>query len=239
MKIRAMILPAMVALSCLALGVGARADLTLNTPAGLNPGDQFRFVFVTDGVTQSESSQITDYDTFVNAQAGGATYNGTTVSWLAIGSTASVNAIDHIGAAPIQGVYLPDGTNVTTSTTTTGLWSGTLTHAIDESISGSQNSTYVWTGTNSDGTVSAFSLGDPTSVTLGETFAKDPSWVNGDTEDHRVDRPMYGISGILTVPGTTAVPEPSTAVVAAFGAVALLPYSWSRHRREQRRQAAI
>jgi len=39
-------------------------------------------------------------------------------------------------------------------------------------------------------------------------------------------------------PATTAVPEPSTAIVAVFGAVAFVAYGWSRHRREQRRQAA-
>jgi hypothetical protein len=37
---------------------------------------------------------------------------------------------------------------------------------------------------------------------------------------------------------STAVPEPSTAVVATFGAVALGAYGWSRHRRAQRRPAA-
>jgi hypothetical protein len=35
-----------------------------------------------------------------------------------------------------------------------------------------------------------------------------------------------------------AVPEPSTALVAVFGAVAFIAYGWSRHRRAQRRQAA-
>jgi hypothetical protein len=37
---------------------------------------------------------------------------------------------------------------------------------------------------------------------------------------------------------TAAVPEPSTAIVACFGAVAFIAYGWSRHRRAQRRQAA-
>jgi hypothetical protein len=39
-------------------------------------------------------------------------------------------------------------------------------------------------------------------------------------------------------PAAAAVPEPSTAVVSMFGAVAFIAYGWSRHRREQRRQAA-
>jgi hypothetical protein len=37
---------------------------------------------------------------------------------------------------------------------------------------------------------------------------------------------------------TTAVPEPSTALVAVFGAVAFIAYGWSRHRRAQRQAAA-
>jgi hypothetical protein len=37
---------------------------------------------------------------------------------------------------------------------------------------------------------------------------------------------------------SAVVPEPSTAIVAVFGAVAFVAYGWSRHRRAQRRQAA-
>jgi hypothetical protein len=37
---------------------------------------------------------------------------------------------------------------------------------------------------------------------------------------------------------TTAVPEPSTHILAVFGAVAFLAYGWSRHRRAQRRSEA-
>jgi hypothetical protein len=39
-------------------------------------------------------------------------------------------------------------------------------------------------------------------------------------------------------PSVPSVPEPSTALVAVFGAVAFIAYGWSRHHREQRRQAA-
>jgi hypothetical protein len=38
--------------------------------------------------------------------------------------------------------------------------------------------------------------------------------------------------------GAAAVPEPSTAIVAVFGAVAFVTYGWTRHRRHQRRPAA-
>ena len=96
--------------------------MILQTPAGLTFGDQFRFVFVTDGDTTATSTNISDYDNFVQSQAGGATYNGVVVNWLAIGSTESVNAIDHIEQTSTP-VYLANGTLVTNSTTAAGLWS--------------------------------------------------------------------------------------------------------------------
>ena len=117
MNIRRKIVAAMAAMSWLALGVGAKADIELTTPAGLNPGDQFRFVFVTDVGAEATSFNISDYDAYVQYQAGGATYNGTTVTWQAIASTSAVNAIDHISQTN-NPVYLSDGTLVTTSTTT-------------------------------------------------------------------------------------------------------------------------
>ena len=80
-------------------GLAARAEagVILETPKGLNPGDHFRFVFVTDGIRDATSTNIADYDSFVDAQAGGATYGGLLVDWLAIGSTDSVDAIQHVG----------------------------------------------------------------------------------------------------------------------------------------------
>ena len=117
------------------VGGRAEAGIILQTPAGLNPGDHFRFVFVTDGIRDATSTNIADYDSFVNAQAGGATYNGVVVNWLAIGSTDSVDAIDHVGQATAP-VYLSDGTLVTTSTTPAGLWSGALVHEINLDLAG-------------------------------------------------------------------------------------------------------
>lgn len=140
----------------IAFGVGGRVDaggIALSTPAGLSPGDAFRFVFVTDGTMDATSANISDYNTFVNLQAAGATYNGSVVTWAAIGSTATVNAIDNVGQAPISGVYLADGTLVTPNTTSSGLWSGSLQHPIDRDLSQPFPflNSLVWTGTQTDG----------------------------------------------------------------------------------------
>jgi hypothetical protein len=79
-------------------GISSCADGTSNTIA-------FAETRVGDGsmanfsASSGISSEISSYDAFVTAQAGGAAYDGMTVSWQAIGSTATVNAVDHIGSS--------------------------------------------------------------------------------------------------------------------------------------------
>ena len=56
----------------LGLGGDNLADasgITINAPAGLNPGDTFRIVFFTAATTQATSTNIADYIAFVNSDA--------------------------------------------------------------------------------------------------------------------------------------------------------------------------
>jgi hypothetical protein len=82
--------------------------IALNIPAGLSPCESFHFVFVTDQSSSSSSTNIAEYNSFVNAQAGGATNDGSVVTWFAVGSTSSVNAIDNRGQSESP-VYLAEG----------------------------------------------------------------------------------------------------------------------------------
>lgn len=194
---------------------GGRAEatsITLQTPTGLNPGDTFRFVFVTDGIRDATSTNITDYDSFVNAQAGAATYAGAVVNWLAIGSTDSVDALDHVGQST-DPVFLSDGTPVTATTTSAGLWSGALVHAIDLDLAASPVLTFVWTGTNPTGTGFGGPLGTPT-PSVGATTDSGGAWTASGRSNGGDLRPLYGISSVLTVPQSSVpVPEPSTLVL--------------------------
>jgi PEP-CTERM motif len=226
------------------LGVTAtvQADLILRTPAGLTPGETFRFVFVTDDITTAQSSNISTYDAFVQADAGGATYNGAVVNWQAIGSTSTVNAITHIRTIPgISGVYLPDGTLVTQSDGLTGLWGAATTnlnHAVDETINGVQISAQPWTGTQSNGTGIGIQDGVLGGINILYGFTEDQGggWV-----DHTpffrnpiMPYPMYGISEVLTV-----VPEPSTGILAGIGSAIALLLAAVRNRKERRRQRPV
>jgi hypothetical protein len=191
---------------------GGRAEatsITLQTPTGLNPGDTFRFVFVTDGIRDATSTNIADYDGFVNAEAAAAMYGGAVVNWLVIGSADSVDAIDHVGPSTAP-VYLSDGTLVTLTTTAAGLWSGALVHAINLDLAGSPVQTFAWTGTNPTGTGFGGPLGTPTPQ-VGSTIDSDADWIASGRSNNGDSRPLYGISSVLTVPQSSVpVPEPST-----------------------------
>jgi len=209
----------------------AAAPVSINTPAGLNPGDRFRIAFVTRTTTTGSSSDITSHNLFVNTAAGGATYNGSAVTFYAIGSTATVNAYDNIRSTTMNDpVYLAGGALVAPSITgTSGLWSGALVNRIATDIDGTVVSPNgggrdrsVFTGTLVNGTASSEPLGyfNPGSFPLVPAYfavstgratgGTDAAWIrDGGGSTATFSRSLYGISETLTV---ASVPEPSTCV---------------------------
>lgn len=185
------------------------SGITLATPSGLNPGDSFRFAFVTDDYVQATETDIGWYNAAVNAYAYGATYNGALVDWKAIGSSQTVAARDNVGGFGLSiPVYLVDGTRVANDLTTNtgGFWSGSLLPGtyLDMTIFGTNINQYVWTGSNNDGTIfDGYYLGEGYSRT-GYT-----GYNTGFISDY--DGPgysyyyLFGMSSTLTVPA--AVPE--------------------------------
>jgi len=201
------------AAGCLVGGSASATQISLSTPAGLNPGDHFRFFFLTSGTRAATSTDIGDYNTFVNSQASGATYEGNVVSWKAVGSTATVNARDNVGGFGTNvPVYLANGTklagDLTTGTSNKGLWSSTLFTTPTIGIDGNGVTThFAYTGSNKDGTANGRSLGFAT-VRYGDPTYNigTQGWyfnVNGMTNS--VGANFYGVSSELTVPN--AVPE--------------------------------
>jgi len=222
----------------------AAAPVSINTPAGLSPGDRFRIAFVTGATTTGSSSDITSYNLFVNTAAGGATYNGSAVTFYAIGSTATVNAYDNIRSTAMNDpVYLAGGALVAPSITgANGLWSGALVNRIATDIDGTVVNRVVFTGSLVDGTASSAPLGylnpgDPDNdipaafeASVGNTTGgTDAAWIrNGGVSAASFSRSLYGISETLTV---ASVPEPSTCVSLLAG---LACGGYSLFRRRQR-----
>jgi len=212
--------PALViALAAVLAASPAVAEVTLSTPSGLSSGAKFRFLFLTSGSRDAASVNIADYNTFVTTEAGGATYDGTTVSWRAVGSTAAVIARDNVGGFGTNvPVYLVNGTKLSNNMTdsTGGLW-GLFQTTIPPNItisatqSGAQ---YAWTGSLYEGSDYPGNVLGANQPMLG--IPSNPGfWIFAETTSAKATLfPMYAISNELTV---AAVPEPSSMALAAFG----------------------
>ena len=212
--------------------------IDIATPTGLQGGDQFRIIFVTPGTTNATSSDISTYDTFANQQAGGATYNGQTIHWSAIGSTDSVGASVHIGVTGAA-VYTVNGTNlieVASSDGISGLWSGNaLISETTRDLAGNQYTGVVWTGTSGVGTEYSTDVGGGamknwglgTSVTFPgfdnhvevgslNAIVNPYDWISlGYSNGLQLNTNSYQIYGISDV--LIAIPEPSTFVISGLG----------------------
>ena len=92
--------------------------------------------------------------------------------------------------------------------------------------------TYVWTGSFADGTSASSGhwLGGTTNQPkVGLQGATNTSYLFYAQDDISTLLPVYAISGELTVPGGTSVPEPGTAPVLATGLALLAGLGWRRH----------
>ena len=209
----------LVSLAVMGLGSITYAS-PITIPPNLQPGDTYRLAFVTSGTRDATSSNITDYDTFVSAAATNAGLPGT---WQVIGSTNAVNAFDHIGGNFSSPIYLLDGIIIATGSA--DLWDGTLTSPLSIDENGSQQINLVWTGTQQDGATLVSSPLGTLSPMIGLSWLADPNWIETPSstffEDHFH---LYGISGVLTVPGSndSSVPEPGTVSLMMLGGMALV-----------------
>jgi hypothetical protein len=215
----------------------ARASLT-TVPIGLNPGDQYRLVFVTDGISASSSANISTYNSFVTAQANSVlelSQLGTT--WNVIGSTLSVSARANTGTDPSSAgvaVYSVGGQRIATSNS--DLWNGTIENAINVTQTGVQlaDGTVIITGTTSAGvpggpvgaggkygyaTLGSSGGGAGVRLWYGLSGNTDASW--SEALSYPQDGRVYAMSGVLTV---APVPEPTTILA---GALLLLPFGAS------------
>lgn len=211
----------LMALSGSAIGLYASSIDVL--PPGLNPGDQYRLIFITSAGITAKSDNIADYDAFVSEVANASPLGSLGATWQAIVSTPTVSAADHLGASPVP-IYRLDGQEVAAGTTgPQGLWSDGLNNPnphrssvlFDEkgdnaqlvsNIPGSniQNIQLAWTGTAEDGSAEN-PLGGALNFGVGCTIVADIRWIDyQDFGDSSTLLPVYGISSVLTVP----LPEP-------------------------------
>ena len=177
--------------------IASAAPITI--PQGLAPGTVYHLAFVSSGSHNAVSTDIAEYDAFVTAQAnlvpGLAALNTT---WTVIGSTETVDAIDHIGV--VGPVYNTRGQLVTDSLAHMfgiGGLSAPIGYYQDGGAFGGNE--YVWTGTAPNGraasSVGAQYLGGPT-VTLPPICVPNP--FTGQLECQQVPNHQGPIVGITS-----------------------------------------
>ena len=211
------------------------------TPAGLNPGDRFRMVFVTTTTTTATSTALSTYDGIATAAAvagGLGTYGSNAVTWEAIGRHGRFRERDNpTPRGQHVPIFLPDGTEVVSSGA--ALWNtvaANLLHGIDETATGVlPPEADVWTGTRASGIgLSGATLGGP-QVSIGTAGLGFTAWVRNQLvplAPPDVELPLYGFSAVLTVPQTHAVPEPSSLTLLVVGIAGFVGTHLARRRRE-------
>jgi hypothetical protein len=229
---------------------GAKANIVIPTPAGLAPGDTFRIAFVTSAETAATDPDINYYNDFVNKDAiteagGGAnvvTYDGTTLTFAAIASTASVSAINNIGVTGSP-IFLSNGLEVAVIDDAEGLWNnGNLVNPINVDLLQQTISSSVWTGTTPYGyTEGEYALGnllsDDGTVYSGDSLSRTSTWITNTRNKVAFPLPLYGVSQVLTVP--SANPEPSSIWMAIVGFAAALTCSTARRRKHRRQRPEV
>lgn len=199
-------------LFCVA-GAAQAGTISLTTPTGLNNGDKFRFLFLTQTTRDATSSNIADYNAFVNTAAGGATYAGTAVSWAAFANTATVGSAANVGGfGSSVPVYLTNGTKIANdmSTNSGGLWGGSLFSAPNVWVNGTTSTSadpLVWTGGSGPNPPFYNYLGDSYGAYAGNLTTSDFNWVVDSGVSTSETHAFYGVSAELTVGGSSPVPE--------------------------------
>jgi len=218
------------AISIAILTAGNSHAALILQPSGLNPGDQYRLVFVTSTERDATSTDIVDYNTFVQAAADASPLSALGQSWKVIGSTASVDARDNTSTNQNTDgsgvpIYLVDGTKIADDNI--DLWDDTIEANINWTEANSQYDGIPWTGTTNDGTAFFYALGaDYVAETgfhppmTGDTRLNIPGyWIASAAigQAPTYARSFYAMSGTITV-----IPEPSSLLLVAMASLGLL-----------------
>ena len=217
-----------------------QASFVPPTPEGLNPGDQYRWVFVTSGAIDGQSSDIDYYNNVVD-DLGDTVVNS---DWKAIVSIGTQGNVANVHAKDNTGTNLSDSNipifnfagKLVSATDSVNMWQDGVSNAITIDESGASYDGLVWTGTNKWGSGSAFKLGRPPfyKSTTSDTAADLATyWTAGTAVNNKTNLlPLYGISSVQTMSPVAPIPEPASVITwTLLGVVGCIATWWRRRRR--------
>jgi hypothetical protein len=190
------------------MGLVTSAVGAIPVPTGLNPGDKYHLAFVSSTSRNALSSNIADYDAFVQTAANAAGIGNTEgVTWYVIASTSTVDAKDHAVVGAATPVYLLNGTTKVADNYA-DMWDVSLDNAINLQENGvttyGSSGTQVFTGSDLTGGIKSpwgEWLGNGSWTAAGNS-ASTTRWMDAPgTPTGDLSRPFYALSQELTVPG--------------------------------------
>jgi len=225
--------------------IGELEILDLDANGGMNPatgsawqeGDNYRFAFVSSATRDATSTNIADYNAFVQGVANASSLNLGGATWNVIGSTQTVNANVNTSTNSGTGeaIFLLDGSSVF-ATDYNDLWNGVSVWLNIDENGNTVPGQSVFTGTTANGSAvtdryfgTATISNNSLRVTTGRTDANNSSrWMQQYNTGSGSSLAFYGLSDPLSITAA-AVPEPSTFALAALG---LLGLGWFTRRRK-------
>ena len=210
-----------------AISAGSFSLADLVHPTGLNIGDMYHYAFLTEGMINAESTDIANYNAFVQSEAArpGAITETFGITWNVIGSTATVHARDNaVVQAP---VYLVNGTTKIADGFT-DMWDGSIDNPLNLTQFGAVRNTFAFTGSTSAGlSLINNQLGTTGDVGTATTSAVNGQWIQSLELPTIIPREFYGLSEVQTVP----VPEPGSLILMSFVAIGLTGFDRRRRKR--------
>jgi len=208
------------------LGVLDVSQINPATGVAFEAGDTYRLIFATSTGRDATSSNIADYNTFVQSHAAGSVIGTlSSVTWKAMASTETVDARDNTNTnsatdGPGESFWLLNGTSLVADDYADLYGSNTHDNRIniDDQLTAPFDGgdyTSVWTGSNSVGEgVSGYELGAASGTTRTGlwNFTSGAHWINRFNIGQGDEKGLYAVSEVLTV-----TPEPSSLALLGLG----------------------
>ena len=187
----------------------------VTVPEGLNPGDQYRLVFVSSTTTTAENSDPAYYNNLVNTLANNVpalAALGTT--WTTLGNFNGVTPPQNTGTTPGTDnppipTYRLDGVRFANSYTDiydANSAVGSVSISVNE-LGVENTNLIVWTGTDEASSAAVFGSNFFGATNVGHGLTSDPYRVWGFfSRPNTQQNHLYGISGVLTVGGGVTDP---------------------------------